>query len=134
MRNQQWLVLGSIALAAGGALAAEVPDNDVAPTRAETRQAVLAARAAGQLVPAGEAAEYPPAPSSSAPTLDREEVRHEVVEARAAGTLLPAGEIADAPDAREAPNSPSVLARADVKAETQRAASAGELIPAGEGE
>jgi hypothetical protein len=133
MQAKQWFALSAIALAAGAALA-DQPDSSVPLTRAEVRQSVLAARAAGELQPAGEAVDYPRPEASAPSTLSRSEVHQEVIEARAAGQLIPAGEGDDEFFTRSETNHGSSLARADVKAATRQARDAGELIPAGDGD
>lgn len=109
---------------AGQALAA---DGSAGPSRAEVKASVLAARANGELRPAGEASlpfTAPPARS----TRSYAEVRTETLEARAHGALVPAGEGSPA----FAPGV-SRLARAEVKEETRLARLNHELVPAGEG-
>lgn len=133
MQAKQWFAISAIALATSAALA-DQPDSSAPLTRAEVRQSVLAARAAGDLVPAGEAEDYPHAQTSTPSTLTRSQVREEVIEARAAGQLIPAGEGDDEFFARSEPNIASSLTRADVKTATRQARDAGELIPAGEGD
>jgi hypothetical protein len=132
VKIQQCLALGALAIACGAALADQAPDSNGSPTRAKVRQSVIAARDAGRLVPAGDAADYAPPQAASPATLTRGEVRHEVLEARAAGELIPAGEAYDASFDRSAPTTFSGLTRAEVKTATLRARDAGELIPAGE--
>jgi hypothetical protein len=133
MQVKQWFTLSAIALATGAALAGQ-PDGSAPLTRAEVRQSVLAARAAGELQPAGEAEEYPRPEASTPSTLTRSQVRQEVLAARASGQLIPAGEGDEEFFARSESNTGSLLTRADVKAATRQARDAGELIPAGEGD
>jgi hypothetical protein len=130
MNVKQLLALTTLAIAAGTALA---QDNSL--TRADVRQQVLAARAAGTLIPAGEgiAPGYPTS-GDRASTLSRSQVKAGVLQARASGELQPAGE--GTPENRayaQAVSTPSTLARADVKADVLEARANGELIPAGEG-
>lgn len=131
MNAKTLLVMSALALAAGTALANESASHPGPLTRTEVRQAVLAAEAAGQLIPAGEG-ELRFAPPRIASTLSRAEVRRDVVAAERSGQLLPAGEgelrtpVIDTQGAVQ-------LARSAVKAETLRALAAGEVIPAGEG-
>lgn len=99
MQVKQWMALGAVAFAAGTVMAAETP-----LTRAQVAQSVIASRAAGQLRPTGDAADYQPSVSVVASTVTRDQVRRETLAARAA-----------------------------VKAETLRARADGELVPAGEG-
>src|ERR1700742_2151695 len=95
MKIKQVIALGVFAVAAGSVLAAEPTSNSTdssAPlTRAEVKQSVLAARAAGDLIPAGEGFDYP-APVQSHSSVSRSELRHEVLQARADGSLRHAGE------------------------------------------
>jgi len=136
MNIKKILSLSLIALASSAAMADGGDtgvSNDNGPlTRAEVRQSVLAARAAGELLPAGEAADYPREQVSAPSTLTRSEVRHEVIEARAAGELIPAGDASDENVDRAELSERSSLTRADVKTATLRARDAGELLPAGD--
>jgi len=128
---KQWAALGTLALAAGSALAAD-PDSATPPrSRAEVVAEVLAARAAGTLAPAGEHAEAPAATTIGQASRTRAEVEAEVLEARRTGQLIAAGEgeLFPAVPASSGP----VLTRATVKAEVLAARAAGELVPAGEG-
>jgi len=133
MQVKQWFTFSAIALATSAALAGQ-PDSGAPLSRAEVKQSVLAARAAGDLLPAGEAADYSRAEPSTPSALTRGQVRREVLEARAAGQLIPAGDGEDEFFARSEFNTGSSLTRADVKAATRQARDAGELIPAGEGD
>lgn len=131
MNVKQLIGLSALALAAGNALA-----GDGSPTRADMRQQVLDARAAGTLTPAGEGVSPGYAMSSDRwSDVTRAQVTSEVLQARASGLLQPAGE--GSPEDRlyaRAESSRSTLARADVKAQVLEARATGELIPAGEGE
>jgi len=123
--------LTALALAAGSALA-----QDGSLARTEVRQQVLAARAAGTLIPAGQGV-APGYPTSGDRTSDasRGQVRAEVLQARATGQLEPAGQ--GTPEDRvyaQAVSAPTTLARADVTAQVLEARANGELIPAGQGE
>ena len=126
-----FLVVGTLALALSSAFAAPPLDSSRPLTRAEVRQSVLAARAAGELKPAGAAYDGPPPYSNTAPSdLTRSEVRSDVIVARNLRRLTPAGEGA----AYSLPPTPTTTrARADVKRQTLQARAAGALIPAGEG-
>lgn len=121
-------VLPFVSLAA---LAAD-PVDAGAPSRASANASVIAARAAHQLRPAGEAAEYdPPTTASMASAVARADVNEQVRVARAKGELRPAGEADSysfAPDPLTWERS-----RAEVKAEFLAARANGELIPAGGG-
>jgi len=130
MKVHQLFAASALALAATVALAGSPSDTGSSLTRAEVRQSVIAARNAGELIPAGEGAYAQPQPSKPS-TLTRSAVREEVRVARAAGELIPAGEGDDAFFARTAPLTFSGLTRAEVNAATLRARDAGELIPAG---
>jgi hypothetical protein len=101
-------------------------DEAMAPTRAEVKASVLAARAQRELVPAGES--QPRALPTAGAARTRDEVRDETTIARLFGMLVPAGEGSPA----FAPTA-SYLARAEVKESTRLARLNGELVPAGEG-
>lgn len=131
MNLKQVFILSTLSLAAITSFA----DDSTGPlTRAEVRQAVLQARADGQLIPAGQAEDYPIAVKEPKSTLTRAAVKAEVVEARADGELLPAGQGPDSFDDLARPEPASTLTRAEVKAEVLAASKAGELMPAGEGD
>ena len=114
-------------------LVAQAPSDKALPaatlTRAEVKSAVLQARAAHQLVPAGEGVSDKPDWIVSA--VPRSTVKSEVLAARASGQLVPAGEgyLRVGPE----PLTSSTLARSELKAEVIAARRAGELVPAGEG-
>jgi len=130
MNRKTTLALATFAVAIGSAFAADL--SAAAPlTREQVRDTVLAARAAGDLKPAGP--EYDgPAPRGRVDfDVTRAEVRHEVAVARAEGQLEPAGEAGDSALPLPPPST-STLSRATVKAETLLARDDGELIPAGE--
>ena len=114
----------AVVASAGQAFAA---DEAMAPSRAEVKASVVAARAQRQLVPAGEAAQ-PRALATAGDARSRAEVRDETMIARLFGMLVPAGEGSPA-------FAPTVshLARAEVKESTLRARLNHELVPAGEG-
>ena len=131
MKVNQWFVVTAFTIAAGAALAGQ-PDGNASLTRAEVRQSVLAARAAGELLPAGDAEDYLQDHVSAPSTLTRSEVRHEVIEARAAGQLIPAGPAEDEAIDRAELSARSSLSRADVTMATLHARDAGELLPAGD--
>ncbi|HEX4234371.1 MAG TPA: hypothetical protein VH041_08685 [Caldimonas sp.] len=118
------LVAVALAAAATGAAA-----QSRAPTRADGRAAVLQARAAHDLIPAGEATEPFAARITAGAQRSRQDVRNEVLLARASGELVPAGQGMRL----EAPSTLSFLARAEVKDSVRVARQRGELIPAGEG-
>ena len=128
MNAKQALQLSIVAVA----LAAAAPitsAQDQGPSRAETKAAVLHARARGELVPAGQAVQ-PFALPTSGEQRSRADVRSEVLQARADGELVPAGQGMTF-DARGP--SVSLLARAEVKESVRVARQRGELTPAGEG-
>jgi hypothetical protein len=131
MKVNRWFAATALTIAAGAALAGQ-PDGNAPMTRAEVRQSVLAARAAGELVPTGDAADYPRDQESAPSTITRSEVRHEVIEARAAGELIPAGDAGDEVVDHAEPSARSSLTRDDVRTATLRARDAGELLPAGD--
>ena len=129
MNTKQFLISSLIVVAGTVATASARADGAFAPTtRADVQAQVLQARAAGELRPAGEAAE-PMAYRFGPSTRSRADVRAEVVTARLQGDLLPAGQGAASRDA----TGPSMLARADVRADTVLARLHGELTPSGEG-
>jgi len=135
MKTSQLFAVTALALAAGAALA---DDAQGAPlTRAEVAQSVLAARAAGALIPAGEGDVSGHAyVGGSTSSLTRAQEKAEVLQARAEGTLAHAGSPAPEEDvlyARAHPST-SILTRAQVKADVLEARANGELIPAGQGE
>jgi hypothetical protein len=117
----------SIAAFALAALASTAPVQAQASTHADARAAVLAARAHGELVPAGEAVE-PLVNTTWMSERSRADVRNEVLQARAEGELVPAGEATVARTSWV----PSTLARAEVKEAVRIARQRGELVPAGE--
>jgi hypothetical protein len=129
MQVKQIFAISALALAASASMAAGPANNDAPLTRAQVERSVIAARAAGELTPAGEA-EYPLTPMEAKSTLSRSEVKGETLQARATGELRDAGEAVDEPDNYQ--QTPSTVSRADVKAATIRARNAGQLIPAGE--
>jgi hypothetical protein len=131
---QHTLAVAVLAFMGSTAAMAQTANGNSPLTRAEVRQSVIAARDAGELLPAGDSAEYPRPQKVVPSTLTRSAVRSEVLEARASGDLIPAGESDDAFFARTASTTNSGLTRADVKQATLRARDAGELIPAGEGD
>ena len=96
-------------------------------SRAQVNQQVLAARAAGQLVPAGQqgliVANNQPSTRSLA------DVRAEVLEARRDGELIPAGQ----GPVEINPTVASQTTRFAVKSDVRRARAEGELVPAGQG-
>ena len=138
MKVKQFFAFTALALAGSAVFADQAPGAPL--TRAEVVQSVLAARADGTLIPAGEDAEgawYSPAAAPSA--LTRAQVQAEVRQARADGTLIPAGAAADedllaGAVGRAAAGTSSTLTRAQVKAEVLHARAEGELMPAGEAE
>jgi hypothetical protein len=118
------------AAALAGAGAAKADPGASALTRAEVKAAVLAARASGELIPAGEAS----LPVSSRPGegafASRAEVKAAAMLAVRNGEMIPAGEGSP----HFASSAGSTLSRADMHALVLRARAAGELIAAGEGE
>jgi len=119
----------AIAFAAGAAFAAGPQDTE--RSRADVVNETLAARAAGELAPAGE---FSGSISHALPrvsTLTRRDVAAEVANARAEGTLASAGEGFD--PAVQRGGAPTLVARSVVKSETLATRRAGELVPAGEG-
>ncbi len=87
------LFVASFALPVAAQEIVEFDDHFVSTrTRAEVQAEAATAAAAGQLVPTGEAMEYPMLASAPS-TLTRSEVRAEVARAAAAGELNQQGEI-----------------------------------------
>lgn len=129
-RHAAWISLGALLVASTAALAAD-PEAAAERSRSEVVSETLAARSAGALVPAGEAATPLGSAGATHSALTRSDVQSQVLEARAAGALLPAGEGVELASAR--PSSMAVASRADVKATVIAARRAGDLIPAGEG-
>ena len=119
-----------LSLAASVALAG-APGSNTPLTRAQVSQSVINARAAGELIPAGEG-EQAFEQTQSKSTLTRSEVKRETIEARANGELRPAGEGSDESYTAKTATASNV-ARADVKAAVLQARKAGTLHPAGEG-
>jgi hypothetical protein len=136
MKVKQLFTLTALALAGGAVLADQAPGAPL--TRAQVVRSVLAARAAGTLLPAGEGPQGPGYPQAGATTssLTRAQMKAEVLQARATGTLLHAGSVAPEEEMAfaQAHPSTSTLTRAQVKAEVLQARADGELIPAGEAE
>ena len=125
MKLKQLFALTALALAGSAVLADEAPGTPL--TRADVEQSVLAARAAGTLMPAGEDPGYPyVAPSKS--TLTRAQVSAEAVAGVADGTLLKHGIDPEYPQAIP----PSGVTRAEVEAEVLQARAHHELMPPGE--
>ena len=133
MTIKQLSTLAVLALAAGAAFAQPAPG--AFDGRAEVIQSVLAARAAGALVPAGEGV----GPGhgllrAGRSSLTRAQVKAEVLLARAHGDLIPAGQISQSYAAyRGELGAVSNLARAQVKADVLQARAEGALVPAGQG-
>jgi Domain of unknown function (DUF4148) len=132
MNAKQILSISALALAAGAALADQGP-----LTRDAVRDEVRAARAAGTLMPAGEAAE-PGYVTSAAPTVARSQVKAEARQVYAAKQRsIP--ELEAAADgaagiayARQS-KAPPTITRAEEREATLAARSHDELIAAGEG-
>jgi len=125
MNLKQALQLSIVAAALMTASATAAADPQ-APSRSEVKAHVMQARANGELIRAGEAAE-PFVVRATGPQRSRQELRAEVLQARAAGALVPAGQ-----GPTLAIPTTSMLARADVRESVRQARLNGELIPAGE--
>jgi Domain of unknown function (DUF4148) len=131
MNLKQVISLSALALAAVAALADEGP-----LTRAEVNNEVLAARAAGTLMPAGEGAQ--PGYVTSAPsTVARSQVKSEgqkvyATKARAIPEFESAGNNMQGLDYARQAAAPPTITRAEGKAATLAARSQGELMGAGE--
>ena len=130
MQVNQLFAASVLSLAASVALAG-TPASNTPLTRAQVSQSVIDARAAGQLIPAGEGGQAFEQTQSKS-TLTRSEVKRETMEARADGELRPAGEGSDEAYLAKTATA-SNLTRAEVKAATLQARKAGQLQPAGEG-
>jgi hypothetical protein len=131
MNLKQVITLSALALAAGATLADDAP-----LTRAEVKNQVLAARAAGTLMPAGEATE-PSYVVPAASTVTRTQVKAEArqvyaTKARAVHEFEVAGNNTQALDYARAAAAPSQITRSEMKATTLAARSQGELMGAGE--
>jgi uncharacterized protein DUF4148 len=131
MNLKQVISLSALALAAGTALADDTP-----LTRAEVKNELIEARAAGTLMPAGEASE--PGYVTTAPsTVARAQVKSEArqvyaTKTRAIHEFETAGNNTQALDYARAAAAPSTITRAEMKATTLAARSQGELMGAGE--
>lgn len=131
MNLKQAFTLSALALAAGAVLAGESP-----LTRDEVRGDVIAARAAGTLMPAGEGAE-PGYVTTTAPTVERGQVKSEArqvyaTKARAMPEFESAGNNTQALDYARRAAAPSTITRSERKEATLAARSHGELMGAGE--
>jgi Domain of unknown function (DUF4148) len=134
MRMKSLVVGASVALALSSAFADDITFErnqfSSARSRSDVKAETLRARAAGQLLKAGESYNgfQPPATSLAS----RPGVKEETRAARAAGELLAAGE-GDFQFAAQ-PTFVATRTRPEVKAEVLAARAAGELMPAGEAE
>jgi hypothetical protein len=134
MKAKSLVAVTALALATGAVFAQEAGPL----TRAEVKQQVLDARAAGTLRHAGETAPEEMTPYQAqveAPsTLSRAQARTNVLQARASGDLLPAGDFSPSNKAySRMVAAPSSMTRDQMKAEVLEARAEGTLIPAGEG-
>ena len=125
------LIATLLPLVSFAALAADPADSN-SVSRASVKASVVSARAAHQLIPAGDAADFYVRKDASTSTLTRAEVKQEVRQARLDGLLQPAGE-AESYTVAQGPLTWD-HSRAEVKADVLEARARGELIPAGEGE
>ena len=131
IKFQQVIGLSALALAVGAAVA-----DEGSFTRAEVKNEVLAARAAGTLMPAGEGAE-PGYVTSGPSTVARSQVRSEAqkvyaTKARAIPEFESAGNNTQGLDYARQAKAPSTITRAEGKTATLAARSQGELMGAGE--
>ena len=131
MKIRHTLMISVLPFLSLAAVAAD-PSDTGALSRQSVKGSVIAGRAAHQLRPAGEAAEYETRNTSTASTVTRADVKEQVREALANGEMHPAGEA----DSYAVASGPSTWdrSRAEVKAEVLAARANGELIPAGEGQ
>jgi hypothetical protein len=132
MKIIKQLIAGA-AMGAIGAMASAQPvitaGNEAPLTRAQVRAETAAAIAAGRMLPAGEAPNYPFPPHEAASTRSRAAVAIEAAAAVAAGEI-PHGELSLADMQREPVTSEK--SRVQVRAETREARRLGLLLPAGE--
>jgi hypothetical protein len=131
MNLKQVITLSALALAAGAALADESP-----LTRAEVKNDVFTARAAGTLLPAGEGAQTGYVTSGPS-TVARSQVKSEArqvyaTKARAIAEFESAGNNTQALDYARRVAAPSTITRDERKEATLAARSQGELMGAGE--
>jgi hypothetical protein len=131
MHLKQAIGLSALALAAGAALADEGP-----LTRAEVSNQVIAARATGTLMPAGEANE-PGYVTSRPSVVARSQVKVEAgqmyaTKARSIPELEAAGNNTQGLDYARASAARSTITRSEMRAATRTARSEGELMGAGE--
>ena len=126
MNTRSSFLLSTVVLSVAAAFAgpARADDTGESLSRADVKAEVLRARAAGQLLRAGEGS-YAFQPGRG--TGLRADVKAGVLQAMARGELMPAGE---RPMHYDVPT--SVLARTDVKDEVKQAQAARQLVPAGE--
>ena len=127
MKVKQLFALTALAIAGSAVLADEAPGAPL--TRAEVVQSVLAARAAGTLMPAGQGEPGYPQAGDTTSNVTRAQVETLVLQARADGTLMPAGGSNYAPGYPKAGDpTTSNLTRAEVAAEVLQARADGELL------
>ena len=128
MNIRHTLIVGVLPFISFAALAADTGTL----SREAVKTSVISARAAHQLRPAGDAADFAAVPDTSMTwTQTRQDVNAQVREARAHNELRPTGET-ESYAAYPGPFT-SDRSRPDVKAEVLEARRTGELIPAGEG-
>jgi hypothetical protein len=132
MQVKQLFTASLLSLAAAAVFAGQ-PVAVTAPlTRAAVQESVRAAAKAGELLPAGDAADYPRSVPTTVSTLTRSAVRQETLMARNDGELIPAGESDEAFSSRADKSGRFLFSRDEVKTATRQAQQAGELVPAGE--
>jgi hypothetical protein len=131
MNPRQVISLTALALATGAAFA------DAGPlTRAEVKNQFVAARAAGELTPAGQRTE--PGVSTSAPSrVARSQVKSQArqvyaTKAKSINAFEVAGNNAQALDYAQQESARSTLSRADMRAATRAARFEGQLMGSGE--
>ena len=127
MNAKPSFLLSAVVLSVAASFAGPARAGDIGErlSRADVKAEVLRARAAGELLRAGEGGYFTSQPGRG--TATRAEVKADVLQAMARGELLPAG---DRPMHYDVPT--SVLARADIKDEVKQAQAARQLVPAGE--
>jgi hypothetical protein len=129
MKVKQVFAVGLLALTTGAVFAQQAPLS-----RAQVVQSVLAARAAGTLMPAGAADADIDEAAGGPSTTSRAAVKAEVQQARADGSLSVAGDRFPSSKAyHQSLFAPSTVTRDQVKEQVQEARADGALPPAGRG-
>ena len=129
MQVKRMFVIGSLALAAGGAFAQKASSVPLSP--AQVDQSVLGAGAEGTLTPAGQGVS--PGYGGAGPSrTSRTTVNNDLLQARASGNLVPAGGGSPGDKAySRMVAAPSSISRDQVRQEVLQARAEGALTPAG---